>query len=113
MFVSCLAAALLSVSPAHGPSAPLSELPSHRLQLAAHQPGLQLAFHAGLLQPLLLEGFNAAMDVRIGRFVATYSHGEGLDGVGRLALLESERAAGASLGLTWSTGGGVGVRHRG
>ncbi|MCU0698757.1 MAG: hypothetical protein MUC96_19825 [Myxococcaceae bacterium] len=109
MLSPLLTLTLLGALPGHGPSAPLEKFISHRFQLEAHQPGLQLAFHAGLLQPLFVQGFNAAMDVRVGRFVATYSHGEGLDGVGQSALLEPEKAAGANLGLTWSTGGGVGV----
>lgn len=109
MLIPLLTLAIAGAVPGHGPSAPLDKFLSHRFQVAAHQPGLQLAFHAGLLQPLFVQGFNAAMDVRVGRFVATYSHGEGLDGVGQSALLEAEKAAGATLGLTWSTGGGVGL----
>ncbi|MCA2978949.1 MAG: hypothetical protein INH41_00410 [Myxococcaceae bacterium] len=109
MLATLLTLSLLGAEPAHGPSAPLNQLLSHRFRLEARQPGLQLAFHAGLLQPLFVQGFNAAMDVRVGRFVATYSHGEGLDGIGQTALLDAERAAGASLGLTWSTGGGIGL----
>jgi hypothetical protein len=109
LFAVIASFALAAEPGGHGPSAPLTQLLSHRFQLEAHQPGLQLAFHAGLLQPILLQGFNAAMDVRVGRFVATYSHGEGLDGVGTSALLPSELARGADLALTWSTGGGLGV----
>jgi hypothetical protein len=109
MLTSLLTLTLAQALNGHGPSAPLNQFLSHRFQLEAHQPGLQLAFHAGLLQPLFVQGFNAAMDVRVGRFVATYSHGEGLDGVGQSALVEPEKAAGANLGLTWSTGGGLGV----
>jgi hypothetical protein len=109
LFAVIASVALTAEPRGHGPSAPLTQFVSHRFQLEAHQPGLQLAFHAGLLQPLFVQGFNAAMDVRVGRFVATYSHGEGLDGVGRTALLPSELARGADLGLTWSNGGGLGV----
>lgn len=93
----------------HGPSAALNEFPSHRFQLAPRTPTLQIAFHAGLIQPLLLQGFNAAIDVRVNRFIATYSHGEGLDGVGKVSLSPTELGRGADLGLTWSTGGGFGV----
>jgi hypothetical protein len=56
----------------------------------------ELMFHAGLLQPLLLNGFNAAVDLRVERLVLTYSHGEGLelpDGVE----------------LPFTTGGGAGL----
>jgi len=106
---SLLVVTLFHAVPGHGPSAPLTQFLSHRFQLEARQPGLQLSFHTGLLQPLFVQGFNAAMDVRVGRLVLTYSHGEGLDGVGQTALLDPERAAGANLGLTWSTGGGIGV----
>ena len=43
---------------------------------AAPAQGPQLSFHGGLLQPLLLDGFNAAVDYRQGRFVAVGSSTE-------------------------------------
>ena len=92
----------------HGPGAPADRFPSHTFQLAAHQPpGVQLAFNYGLSQPILMHGFNAAVEVRYRRFVATYSHGQGLD----YTPFETadEKAAGAAVRMPWTTGGGVGV----
>lgn len=73
-------------------------------------PDLQIAFHAGLLQPVLLRGFNAAADVRIGRLVLSYSHGEGLDltGVGGV-LPDEQRELGVRVREPWTTGFGVGA----
>lgn len=111
--ISC---ALLGARPAraettptgHGPGAPGDQFPSHRFQLAPHEPpGVQLAFNYGLLQPLVLHGFNAAVEVRYRRLVATYSHGQGLDFT-RFDTAD-EKAAGATVRVPWSTGGGVGV----
>lgn len=94
-------------APAHGPSAPATAFPSHSFQLAPHRPKAQLSFHAGLLQPILLHGLNAAVDFRFDRFILTYSHGEGLD----LTDLETEaeKKRGLSTGEPWTTGGGFGV----
>jgi hypothetical protein len=100
-------ASLAFAAEGHGPSAPADRF-AHHFQLAAHQPDLQLGVHAGLLQPVLLRGFNAALDVRSGRFVASYSHGEGLD-LTRLSATEAEESEGVRIGLDWTTGGGVGV----
>jgi hypothetical protein len=92
----------------HGPESPDNRFPSHLFQLEAHQPKrVQLAFHYGLSQPLLLHGFNAAVDVRYKRLVLTYSHGQGLDVTS--FLNSTEKAAGMSLNETFTTGGGVGV----
>jgi hypothetical protein len=95
---------------AHGPSAPASAFPSHRFRWAARAPAAQLGFHYGLTQPLLLHGFNAAVDLRLGRFVASYSHGQGLD-YSRApgALNAAEERAGLRVVAPYSTGGGVGV----
>jgi len=94
--------------PAHGPSAPDDQFPSHHFTLAAHQPErVQLAVHYGLLQPVLLHGFNAAVDVRWRRLVVTYSHGAGLDVTSTLS--DSEKQAGLTLREPWTTGGGAGV----
>jgi hypothetical protein len=95
-------------APGHGPSAPASAFPSHDFQLAAHVPETaQVSFHAGLIQPILLQGFNAAVDVRVDRFIVTYSHGEGLD----LTDLQTdaEKKSGLQTREPWTTGGGVGV----
>jgi hypothetical protein len=92
----------------HGPHAPGDRFPSHVLQLAAHQPErVQLAFHYGLVQPLLLHGFNAAVDVRYRRLIVTYSHGQGLDATSMESA--AEKTASMTLHEPWTTGGGVGV----
>jgi hypothetical protein len=93
---------------AHGPDAPDGQFPSHVFQWEAHAPRrVQIGFNYGLSQPLLTHGFNAAVDVRYKRLVATYSHGQGLD----YARFETDRekTAGAAVELPWTTGGGVGV----
>jgi len=92
----------------HGPQAPAAQFPSHVFRLAARQPpSVQLAFHYGLLQPIVMHGFNAAVDVRYKRLVLTYSHGQGLDATRFESA--SEQAAGMTLLEPWTTGGGVGV----
>jgi hypothetical protein len=93
---------------AHGPEASDDQFPSHVFRLEAHQPRrVQLAFDFGLNQPILLHGFNAAVDVRYKRLILTYSHGQGLDATSFLG--STEKAAGMTLREPYSTGGGVGV----
>jgi hypothetical protein len=97
-----------SAPPGHGPKAADWQFPSHVFQLAPHEhQRVQLTFTYGLNQPILSHGFNAAIEVRYKRMIATYSHGQGLD-YGRFET-DRERAAGASVKLPWTTGGGVGV----
>jgi len=92
----------------HGPAAPARRFLSHHFRLAAHQPpGVQLAFHYGLTQPILLHGFNAAVDVRWKRLIFTYSHGVSLDFAP--FLTDRERTSGLHAIAPYSTGGGVGV----
>jgi hypothetical protein len=98
----------LATATAHGPSAPDDKFPSHVFSTDAHAPErVQLGFNFGLTQPILMHGFNAAVDIRYKRLVLTYSHGAGLD----YSSLESAQAkdAGAKLRLPWTTGGGVGL----
>jgi hypothetical protein len=106
-----LAEEALASSPparAHGPEAPDDQFPSHVFRLEAHQPQrVQLGFDFGLNQPILMHGFNAAVDVRYKRLVLTYSHGQGLDST--WALSDSEKAAGMTLREPYTTGGGIGV----
>jgi hypothetical protein len=93
---------------AHGPAAGSRQFPSHVFQRTAHEPpGVQLAFHFGLVQPVLLKGMNAAVDVRYKRLILTYSHGAGLD-VTRFLSAE-EKAAGMTVREPWTTGGGIGL----
>ncbi|HEX5658738.1 MAG TPA: hypothetical protein VFX59_16175 [Polyangiales bacterium] len=72
---------------------------------------VQLAILAGLLQPTVLHGFNAALDVRYRRFAFNYSHGAALDYSAnpRFTLSDRDRRAGLQLHSPWSTGFGVGV----
>jgi hypothetical protein len=93
---------------AHGAEAERRQFPSHVFQLRAHQPpAVQLTFHFGLIQPIVMRGFNAAVDVRYKRLLLSYSHGHGLDA--SRFVTARERAADMSLALPWTTGGGVGV----
>jgi hypothetical protein len=72
---------------------------------------LEVAVLAGLLQPTVLHGFNAALDLRYRRFAFNCSHGAALDYSAnpRLTLSERDRRAGLQLHSPWSTGFGVGV----
>ncbi|MEN0063117.1 MAG: hypothetical protein AAGA48_13260 [Myxococcota bacterium] len=73
-------------------------------------PELQIAVHGGLVQPLLVRGFNAAVDVRAGRFVASYSHGEGLDFTRTPGVLpDAQREVGVTVRQPWTTGFGIGA----
>jgi hypothetical protein len=95
-------------TPPHGPDAPDNQFPSHVFRLEARAPPrVQLGFNYGLSQPILLHGFNAAVEVRYRRLVLTYSHGQGLDDTPFESA--AERNAGATLAMPWSTGGGIGV----
>ena len=92
---------------AHGPSS--REGFSHRFIPRARIPnGTQVSFHYGVLQPVLLRGFNAAVDVRRGRFIATYSHGQGLE-LPESTLTRAEQDADVGVRMNWSTGFGVGL----
>lgn len=94
--------------PPHGPLAGDHQFPSHVFRLQAHAPKrVELGFNYGLSQPILTHGFNAAVEVRYERLVLTYSHGQGLD----YTAFETptEKAAGATVHMPWTTGGGIGV----
>ena len=96
----------------HGPTQARGAFPSHRFSLSPHLPERpQLAFHFGLIQPILFRGSNAAVDLRMGRLVLTYSHGQGLDysASPTLGLTREERDADLSLHSPWTTGGGAGI----
>jgi hypothetical protein len=68
---------------------------------------VQVALHYGLLQPIVMHGLNAAIDVRWKRLIFTYSHGAGLDVTPFLP--GAERDAGVTVVMPFSTGGGVGL----
>lgn len=97
---------------AHAYQASYTTFPSHRFRAAPRwHEAPELSVHFGLIQPLLLGGFNAAMDLRWGPILATYSHGQGLDYSARdgIGLTGSDREAGLELRSPWTTGGGIGV----
>ncbi|MDX2088138.1 MAG: hypothetical protein SFX73_09815 [Kofleriaceae bacterium] len=93
-----------AVGTARADDAPTSPSPDEKT-------GVQLDFHYGVLQPILLRGFNAAVDVRGRRWMLSYSHGQGLE-FSRApgALTKQEEAAGVRIVAPISTGGGVGYR---
>lgn len=71
---------------------------------------LSVAVNAGLIQPLLLGGANAEVDVRYGPLVFAYSHGMSLDFEGSAITGEMKRQN-VTLHAPYSTGFGVGVTH--
>jgi hypothetical protein len=96
----------------HGPRASMRTFPSHVFQLKPHwHPQPELSVHFGLLQPALFRGFNAALDLRVGPMLLSYSHGQGLNysATPSMGLSPEEQRAGLSLISPWTTGGGVGV----
>jgi hypothetical protein len=66
----------------------------------------------GLSQWIVFGGGNVATQVKFGRFVLEYSHGQALDftRIESVALTQEEREAGVSVGMPWTTGGGFGVQ---
>jgi hypothetical protein len=109
VLLACLALSTpVHAEDGHGPAAPARRFFAHRFRLAAHQPpGVQLAFHYGLAQPIFYGGFNAAVDARWRRLIFTYSHGAALDFTS--SLRSGERAAGLRVEMPFTTGGGVGL----
>ncbi len=67
---------------------------------------------AGLGQWVVFGGGNIATQLKVGRFVFEYSHGQALDydRLGGFAKSPDERDAGVSLFSPWTTGGGVGFQ---
>ena len=67
---------------------------------------------AGLIQWTAFGGGNIAGQLKAGRFVVEYSHGQALklDRVAALGLTSEERDAGVGVAMTWTTGGGFGVQ---
>jgi hypothetical protein len=66
----------------------------------------------GLSQWILWGGGNIAGQVKMGRWVVEYSHGQALqfDRAGGFAMTRDEREAGVSVSMPWTTGGGVGFQ---
>jgi hypothetical protein len=96
----------------HGPKASMRAFPSHVFQVKPHwHPHPELSVHFGVLQPALFRGFNAALDLRVGPMLLSYSHGQGLNysATPSMGLTPAEQRAGMSLISPWTTGGGVGV----
>jgi hypothetical protein len=67
---------------------------------------------AGLGQWVVFGGGNIAAQLKVGRVVFEYSHGQALDydRLGGFAKTKEERDAGVSLFSPWTTGGGVGFQ---
>lgn len=106
------AAAGDSVNDGHAYRASYTTFPSHDFRVAPRwHERPEVSVHFGLLQPVALEGFNAAMDLRWGPLLASYSHGQGLNygANGGLGLDAADKAVGLELRSPWTTGGGVGV----
>ncbi|HWO09010.1 MAG TPA: hypothetical protein VNN80_06005 [Polyangiaceae bacterium] len=66
----------------------------------------------GLMQWVAFGGGNIAAQVKVGRWVFEYSHGQALqlDRAAALALTQEERAAGVAVSMPWTTGGGIGFQ---
>jgi hypothetical protein len=105
-----------ALAPATAPAAPSlapSTTDAFSAPLAARTfrpEALSVTVNAGLIQPLVLGGANAEVDVRYGHFVASYSHGWSLDLKGA-AVVGDMKAQQVSLHLPYSTGFGLGVTH--
>lgn len=66
----------------------------------------------GLSQWVAFGGGNIAAQVKFGRWVLEYSHGQALqfERMGGLGLTSAERDAGLAVGMPWTTGGGFGFQ---
>lgn len=73
---------------------------------------LRPSFMLGMTQWVLFGGGNIAAQVKLGHWVAEYSHGQALqfERLGGLGLTEDERDAGVSVHMPWTTGGGFGYQ---
>jgi hypothetical protein len=67
---------------------------------------------AGVSQWVLWGGGNIAAQVKFGRWVVEYSHGQSLhfNNLGGLGLTSAERDAGWTVDMPWTTGGGFGFQ---
>ena len=77
---------------------------------AAADDSPKLAVMAGLTQWTVWGGGNLAAELRLGRWVFEYSHGQALDlnRIEAIGLSETERDAGVKVFVPWTTGGGFG-----
>jgi hypothetical protein len=66
----------------------------------------------GLSQWLVFGGGNVAAQLKAGRWVFEYSHGQSLhfQGASSFALSSAERDAGVAITMPWTTGGGIGLQ---
>jgi|JI10StandDraft_1071094.scaffolds.fasta_scaffold10442_3 hypothetical protein len=69
-----------------------------------------IAVNTGLMQPLVLGGANLEVDLRLGRFIVSYSHGWSLD-LGGATVVGAMRDQHVALHLPYSTGFGLGLQH--
>ena len=116
----CIAAAFTSASltaldsAAAEPSPPVAAETKATLSPvpAADPYALRPSVMLGLMQWLAFGGGNIAAQLKFGRWVAEYSHGQALqfERVPALALTAQERAAGVAVGMPWTTGGGFGIQ---
>jgi hypothetical protein len=112
---STLAPSLSTLAPS--PSSPSSELPPPGLPTAAAAPSARAAslrpsFMLGIGQWTLFGGGNVAAQLKTGRLVLEYSHGQALhyNRVPKLTLTAAERDADVEVEMPWTTGGGIGYQ---
>lgn len=66
-----------------------------------------LALNFGLIQPLVLKGANIEADYRYSHFIASYSHGWGLELSGK-TIVGEEKVQNLSVQVPYTTGFGIG-----
>jgi hypothetical protein len=93
----------LATGPTAAPPAP---------RVSTSRYGLRPSFMLGLSQWTLFGGGNVAAQLKTGRLVFEYSHGQALhyNRVPKLTLTEAERDADVEVEMPWTTGGGVGYQ---
>src|SRR5258706_8506856 len=93
-----------------------SSSPPFEIPMAAAPPSddyaLRPSVMVGLSQWIFWGGGNIAGQVKLGRWVFEYSHGQALqfERIGGFAMTRDEREAGVSVSMPWTTGGGVGLQ---
>jgi hypothetical protein len=108
--IAALGFALLFLFPlsALASETPEQETPSPPPDRWATRPSVM----SGLGQWIVFGGGNIAGQLKVGRFVFEYSHGQALDydRFGGFAKSSAERGAGVSVFSPWTTGGGAGIQ---